>query len=109
MPCMTFSKGLRNNSSARESGETLSVSSKRKAACSKAVVYIWRNYEDVRITLVHDCFLRNWEWVNLEVARFAIIISLWFSRGWTSLELAKSRKAKVLFLVLVSADRADGC
>jgi hypothetical protein len=94
--CMPFSKRLRNNSSAKESGGTLCIP-KEKAARREAIVDIRRHYEDVRITLVHDCFLRNWEWVNLEIARFAIIISSWFSRGWASLELAKSRKAKVLF------------
>jgi hypothetical protein len=68
-----------------------------KAARSKAIVNIHRNYEDSRITLVHDSFLRNWEWVSPEIACFAIIISPWFSRGWTALELAKSRKVKVIF------------
>src|SRR3984957_6403282 len=70
---------------------------KEKAARSKAIINIHRNYEDARITLVHDCFLRNWEWVTPEIACFAIIISPWFSRGWTALELAKSRKVKVIF------------
>jgi ankyrin repeat protein len=56
-----------------------------------------RNYEDARITLVHDVFLRNWEWINAEIACFAITISPWFSRGWTALELARSRKVKIVF------------
>lgn len=68
-----------------------------KAARSKAMVNIHRNYEDARITLVHDSFLRSWEWVTAEMACFAIILSPWFSRGWTALELAKSRKVKVIF------------
>lgn len=46
---------------------------------------------------MHDCFLRNWEWVDAEAACFAILMSPWFSRGWTALELAKSRKVKVVF------------
>jgi hypothetical protein len=70
---------------------------KEKGARSKAINKIQSNYEDARITLVHDCFLRNWEWVDAETACFAIIMSPWFSRGWTSLELAKSRKVKVVF------------
>jgi len=70
---------------------------KEKGARSKAINKIQSNYEDARITLVHDCFLRNWEWVNAETACFAIIMSPWFSRGWTSLELAKSHKVKVVF------------
>jgi ankyrin repeat protein len=55
------------------------------------------NYEDARITLVHDCFLRACEWFDAETACFAIIMSPWFSRGWTALELAKSPKVKVVF------------
>ncbi|OBT50363.1 hypothetical protein VE04_09948, partial [Pseudogymnoascus sp. 24MN13] len=68
-----------------------------KVARSMAINKIQDNYEDARITLVHDCFLRNWEWVDAETACFAIIMSPWFSRGWTSLELAKSPKVKVMF------------
>ncbi|KFY88672.1 hypothetical protein V498_06700 [Pseudogymnoascus sp. VKM F-4517 (FW-2822)] len=41
--------------------------------------------------------LESTEWVDAETACFAIIMSTWFSRGWTSLELAKSPKVKVMF------------
>jgi ankyrin repeat protein len=69
---------------------------KEKAARNKAIRKIQSNYEDARITLVHDCFLRNWNWDH-KTACFAILMSPWFSRGWTALELAKSRKVKVIF------------
>lgn len=69
---------------------------KEKAARNKAIRKIQSNYEDARITLVHDCFLRNWNW-DQKTACFAILMSPWFSRGWTALELAKSRKVKVTF------------
>jgi hypothetical protein len=68
-----------------------------KGARSKAINKIQSNYEDARITLIHDCFLREWAWVDAKTACFAIIMSPWFSRGWTSLELAKSRRVKVIF------------
>jgi ankyrin repeat protein len=55
------------------------------------------NYIDARITLVHDCYIRKWKWVDAESACFAIVMSTWFSRGWTSLELSKSGRVKVLF------------
>ncbi|KAH8597371.1 hypothetical protein B0O99DRAFT_670446 [Bisporella sp. PMI_857] len=70
---------------------------REKAARNKAIRNIQSNYQDARITLVHDCFLRGWEWVGAEAACFAILISPWFSRGWTALELANSPKAKVVF------------
>ena len=67
-----------------------------KAARTKAIKKIQSNYENARITLVHDCFLRNWTW-DPETACFAILMSPWFSRGWTALELQRSRKVKVVF------------
>ncbi|GFF96227.1 isoform Er16 of ankyrin-1 [Aspergillus udagawae] len=67
-----------------------------KAARNKAIQKIQTNYQDARVTLVHDCFLRNWDW-DPETACFGILMSPWFSRGWTALELAKSRKVKVIF------------
>ncbi|KAF9771026.1 hypothetical protein IL306_011349 [Fusarium sp. DS 682] len=67
-----------------------------KAARTKAIHKIQSNYQDARITLVHDCFLRSWEW-HPETACFGILMSPWFSRGWTAVELANSRKVKVIF------------
>ncbi|KAJ5614382.1 hypothetical protein N7528_008036 [Penicillium herquei] len=69
---------------------------REKAARNKAIQSIQSNYQSARITLVHDCFLRNWNW-NPETACFGILMSPWFSRGWTALELANSRKVKVIF------------
>ncbi|KAI0543626.1 hypothetical protein F4679DRAFT_567928 [Xylaria curta] len=63
----------------------------------KALSVMHNNYASARITLVHDLYLREWEWVNAEAACFAIAMSPWYSRGWTALELAKSRKVKILF------------
>lgn len=76
---------------------------REKAARSKAISNMQTNYEDARITLVHDMFLRHFTWPDpettetAEMACLAIILSPWFSRGWTALELAKSRKVKVVF------------
>jgi ankyrin repeat protein len=69
-----------------------------KAIRAKALTNMHRNYEKAEITLVHDCFLRNLEWVEAETACLAIVMSPWFSRGWTALELAKSKGGvKVVF------------
>ncbi|KAJ5345860.1 ankyrin repeats (3 copies) domain-containing protein [Penicillium brevicompactum] len=67
-----------------------------KAARNQATKSIQAAYENARVTLVHDLFLRNWQW-NPETACFAILMSPWFSRGWTALELLKSRKVMVIF------------
>ncbi|KAH6632877.1 hypothetical protein F5144DRAFT_490426, partial [Chaetomium tenue] len=77
---------------------------KDKAARSRAINKMHLNYEDAQITLVHDCFLRRWAWFDAETACFAIIMSPWFSRGWTALELARSRKVKVVFAGSVIKD-----
>ncbi|KAL4928127.1 uncharacterized protein BDV17DRAFT_291874 [Aspergillus undulatus] len=68
-----------------------------KAARTRAINTMERNYESARITLLHDYYIRNWEWVNGETACLAIIMSPWFSRGWTALELVRSGKVKVMF------------
>lgn len=70
---------------------------REKSARAKAISSMHQNYEDAKITLIHDCFLRNLEWIDAETACLAIVMSPWFSRGWTALELAKSRTVKVLF------------
>ncbi|KAH8748283.1 hypothetical protein F5883DRAFT_436614, partial [Diaporthe sp. PMI_573] len=69
---------------------------KEKEARIRALRNIPSNYQDARITLVHDDFLRKWEW-DEKTACFAILMSPWFSRGWTAVELAMSRKVKVIF------------
>lgn len=82
--------------------DTISIPN-AKAARIKAINRMHRNYEDARFTLVHDCYLREVYWDDqnpkraAETASLAIVMSPWFSRGWTALELAKSRKVKILF------------
>ncbi|EXJ67840.1 uncharacterized protein A1O5_09186 [Cladophialophora psammophila CBS 110553] len=74
-----------------------------KTARAKAISRMHRNYEDARVTFVHDCFLREIDWDDsdpraaAEGASLAIIMSPWFGRGWTALELAKSSKVKIMF------------
>lgn len=68
------------------------------------------NYKTASWTLVHDVFLRNTQIESAEHACVAIIMSPWFSRGWTALELAASRKIRVIFkkgsgITLVDLDK----
>ncbi|KAI0530011.1 hypothetical protein GGR58DRAFT_518813 [Xylaria digitata] len=76
--------------------DTLCVPQDRKAR-SKALGIMHRNYEDARVTLVHDRFLRSVPFEGPDRACLAIVLSSWFTRGWTALELAKSRKVKIVF------------
>lgn len=95
MPIQFFQQGRETIPMPRNLWDTLCIP-KDTAARTKALRTIPRCYQDARITLVHDRFLRNWEW-NEETACFGIIMSPWFSRGWTAVELAMSRKVKVIF------------
>jgi hypothetical protein len=70
---------------------------REKSAQTKAISSINQNYEDAKVTLVHNCCLRNLEWVDAETACLAIVMSPWFSRGWTALELGRSHTVKVIF------------
>lgn len=76
--------------------DTISIPTEDDAR-AKALGNMHNNYADARITLVHDLYLREWEWIDAETACFAIVMSPWYSRGWTALELAKSHKVKILF------------
>lgn len=81
--------------------DTISIPRSPKAR-SQAIKRMHTNYEDARVTLVHDCFLRQVSWdasnpkASAANASLAIVMSPWFSRGWTALELAKSRKVAIL-------------
>lgn len=68
-----------------------------KVARNKALSVMHLNYEYARVTLVHDRFLRKIPFTEPGTACLAIILSSWFTRGWTALELAKSRKVKIIF------------
>ncbi|KAM3549187.1 hypothetical protein ARSEF4850_008994 [Beauveria asiatica] len=70
--------------------DTICIPEEKKAR-QNAIHRIQNNYQGAAITLIHDCFLRKWPW-DPETACFGILMSPWFSRGWTALELAKSRK-----------------
>lgn len=72
-----------------------------KSARIEAIKGMHWNYRNAEVTLVHDCFLRSLDWAvsgfDAELACLAIVLSPWFSRGWTALELACSKQVKVLF------------
>ncbi|KAI0546385.1 hypothetical protein F4679DRAFT_412202 [Xylaria curta] len=68
-----------------------------KGIRSKAISIMDRNYEYARVTLVHDRFLRNLPFEGPERACLAIVLSSWFTRGWTALELTRSHKVKIIF------------
>ncbi|KAI3330277.1 hypothetical protein F4824DRAFT_515825 [Ustulina deusta] len=54
-------------------------------------------YRHAKFTVVHDIYLAGLEWANPESACLALVLSPWFTRGWTALELAMSGDVKVIF------------
>lgn len=64
-----------------------------------AINQMLRNYEDAKVTVVHDQELVDFEWRDDGSPAIALILSAWFTRGWTAAELFASRHhvVKVLF------------
>ncbi|KAK2462741.1 hypothetical protein APHAL10511_005259 [Amanita phalloides] len=68
-----------------------------KRARAKAISHMHEYYSQAACTIVHDACLAMSEWVDSEHASFALVMSNWFTRGWTALELSRSKQVKVLF------------
>ena len=68
-----------------------------KAARSIALNNMHHNYTAAKCTVVHDLYLAGMEWKNNESACIALVLSPWFTRGWTALELLLSERVFVLF------------
>lgn len=76
--------------------DTLCIPEDREAR-NKSLATMDLNYAYARLTLVHDRFLRKVPFKDPDTACFAIVMSAWFTRGWTALELVRSRRVIVVF------------
>ncbi|KAF0324044.1 ankyrin repeat-containing protein [Colletotrichum asianum] len=63
----------------------------------KALESLHKNYANAKCTIVHDKELTRTEFKNDGSPCVALVLSNWFSRGWTALELQMSKQVKVLF------------
>ncbi|KAH7312724.1 hypothetical protein B0I35DRAFT_411409 [Stachybotrys elegans] len=63
---------------------------------AKALRGMNENYRKAECTIVHDERLMEWKWGGLQQLCLALVLSTWFTRGWTALELAVSKRVKVL-------------
>ncbi|RSL47579.1 hypothetical protein CEP51_015756 [Fusarium floridanum] len=77
--------------------DTVSIPRAKKER-SMALKSLHRNYSGAKCTIVHDKFLaamdpRN----NAAVLCVALVLSNWFSRAWTALELQMSNQVYVIF------------
>ena len=70
---------------------------KEKKARSVAISKMHQNYANAKHTLIHDEYLLKINWAEDGSPAIALVLSPWFSRGWTALELSVSRSVKVLY------------
>ncbi|KXX80207.1 Kinesin light chain [Madurella mycetomatis] len=76
--------------------DALSIPLKPEAR-SKALGQMHRNYANAEYTVVHDRYLLNIPFTDSATACLALVLSPWFTRCWTALELFMSKRVKVLF------------
>ncbi|RYO99772.1 hypothetical protein DL766_001475 [Monosporascus sp. MC13-8B] len=76
--------------------DALSIPLKPEAR-SKALSQMNRNYANAQYTVVHDRYLLGIPFTDPATACLALVLSPWFARCWTALELFLSKKVKVLF------------
>ncbi|KAI0158321.1 hypothetical protein GGR57DRAFT_510491 [Xylariaceae sp. FL1272] len=78
--------------------DAISIPTERSAR-AMAIERMLDNYEKASITLVHDQELVNFPWKDDGTPAIALVLSSWFTRGWTAAELFVSRThpVKVLF------------
>ena len=68
-----------------------------KEARSIALNNMHHNYAAAQYTVVHDQYLANIEWKSDGSPCIALVLSPWFTRGWTALELLLSKRVFILF------------
>ena len=68
-----------------------------QATKSKALPMMHNNYKYAKYTVVHDKYLAGTEWKDDGSPCIALVLSPWFTRAWTALELLLSNKVFVVF------------
>lgn len=102
-PCMLqFLKTVAKNneiSSADRKCEAIwwdAISVPTDGARAKALQTMNDNYRHAECTIVHDRQLMLYQWKRKEDICLALVLSTWFTRAWTAMELAVSPRVKVL-------------
>ncbi|KAJ2978564.1 hypothetical protein NUW58_g7456 [Xylaria curta] len=78
--------------------DAISIPTERNAR-RIAINSMLENFERAKVTVVHDQHLVNFQWKDDGTPAVALVLSSWFTRGWTAGELFASRNhaVKVLF------------
>ncbi|OJD30428.1 ankyrin repeat-containing [Diplodia corticola] len=76
--------------------DTICIPSDREAR-RRAIGRMNSYYANAQHTVIHDEYLLQMDWSDDGSPALAIVLSPWFTRGWTALELSISTSVKVLF------------
>ncbi|GAP92993.2 hypothetical protein SAMD00023353_9900130 [Rosellinia necatrix] len=78
--------------------DAISIPSERTARTT-AIERMLENFEHAKVTVVHDDDLVRFPWRDDGSPAIALVLSSWFTRGWTAAELFASRhhSVKVLY------------
>jgi hypothetical protein len=63
----------------------------------QALSMMQSNYHNAAYTVIHDKYLLDFEWDEDGSPCVALVLSPWFSRVWTAVELSMSKRIKVLY------------
>lgn len=77
--------------------DIISIPREQKAR-AKAISRMHENFKQAEHTVVHDQYLLQFPWTNDSSPCLALLLSPWFTRGWTALELMQSKTDKVWVL-----------
>lgn len=76
--------------------DIISVPTERKAR-TRALNHMHENYRRAKCTIIHDRSLLQFPWADDGSPCVALLLSPWFTRAWTALELTMSKSVKVLY------------
>lgn len=74
--------------------DTICIPAERKAR-QKAISRMDQNFIHAAHTVIHDEWLVDFPWAENGSPCLALLLSPWFTRAWTALELMRSRKDRV--------------
>ena len=75
----------------------LADTDEEKKARQIAISRMHKNFADAKHVVIHDEYLLRIPWAEDGTPAVALVLSPWFSRGWTALELSVSHSVKVLY------------
>ena len=76
--------------------DTISVHTERQAR-TRALNQMHNSFRRAKHTIVHDRWLLQFPWADDGSPCVALVLSPWFTRAWTALELIMSKSMKVLY------------